>query len=135
MANGKYLHEIKNIFDKLKDQDDLPNYYLRADLSIDCDSSRYRQGVAITSIMIFVYPIGIPLIYFYILYKRREKIMKRNEVGAKEVSGPYDFLFKFYKPKYWYFELIETGRRLTLTAILSVTLPGSSSQIVLAMVI
>ena len=37
--------------------------------------------------------------------------------------------------KFWYWELLETARRLLLTAVLSVVSTGSSAQIVFGMVI
>jgi predicted outer membrane repeat protein len=45
------------------------------------------------------------------------------------------FLFESYKPAYWYWEIIETYRRLILTAVLSVLSAGSSEQIVAAMLL
>ena len=44
-------------------------------------------------------------------------------------------LFDSYRPRYWYFEVIECTRRLALTAVLSVIATGSSAQIVLAMMV
>ena len=38
------------------------------------------------------------------------------------------FLWQAYKPKYWYWEIIETTRKLMLTAVLSVLSPGSAEQ-------
>ena len=45
------------------------------------------------------------------------------------------FLWQSYKPIYWYFELVETTRRIMLTAVLSVCSPGSSSQSVLGVIL
>lgn len=40
------------------------------------------------------------------------------------------FLFQEYQPKFWYFEIIETLRKLFLTSVLSVISPGSTKQLV-----
>ena len=40
------------------------------------------------------------------------------------------FLYESYKPEYWYFEIVETGRRLMLTGVLSVAGEGTSGQVV-----
>ena len=48
--------------------------YLRNDYSISCDSPRYRFGVVWAVVMIFIYPIGIPLMYFGLLYSARNAI-------------------------------------------------------------
>ena len=122
-------------------EDDLPNTYLVADYSIDCESPRYDLGVAIAVLMVFIYPIGIPALYFYCLHQKREEIMNRNNL-AKMVDGKpnlpeglivLEFLFRAYRPEFWYFEILETYRRLSLTAILSVIATGSSAQTVCAM--
>jgi hypothetical protein len=45
------------------------------------------------------------------------------------------FLWKAYQPKYWYWEVIETTRKLMLTAVLSVCSPGSAKQNVLGLIL
>jgi len=51
--------------------------YLRHDYSIACDSARYQFGVTLGIAMILVYPIGIPLMYFYLLYQNRHMISSK----------------------------------------------------------
>ena len=158
--------------------------YLRADLDISCTSDYYYDGVAYASIMIIIYPIGIPLLYFYFLYNSRVSIAQRitsvvdgtkdnlmlvedssslaegrptgssvegrpteeleDATGRATISMPksdavqaarVSFLWESYKPKYWYWEVIETTRRLMLTSILSVISPGTSSQELLAILL
>jgi hypothetical protein len=46
-----------------------------------------------------------------------------------------NFLWGAYKPKYWYWELVETSRRIMLTAVLSIISTGSSKQSVLAIML
>ncbi len=50
------------------------NLFMTADMSISCTSS---ESVIYATFMIFVYPIGIPVIYFAILYRYREMISNR----------------------------------------------------------
>jgi hypothetical protein len=45
------------------------------------------------------------------------------------------FLFESYRGKFWYWEVVETTRRLMLTAVLSVLDTGSSTQLVLGILI
>ena len=49
--------------------------FLRRDLSISCDSSRYRFGVRWAIGMIFVYPVGGLSLYFFLLLINRHEIM------------------------------------------------------------
>jgi len=44
------------------------------------------------------------------------------------------FLWASYKKNFWWWELTEVVRRLLLTAVLSVVMPGTSEQIVLGIV-
>jgi hypothetical protein len=53
--------------------------YLRNDYSISCDSPRYHFGVIWAVAMIFVYPIGIPALYLYLLFSARYVIKMRKE--------------------------------------------------------
>jgi hypothetical protein len=45
------------------------------------------------------------------------------------------FLYEAYEPKYWYWELVETTRKLMMTAVLSVCGPGTSAQALLAVLL
>ena len=129
------------------DPDDLEGgnqVYLEADLSIRCSGSRYHFGVTWAVIFCFVYPLGIPLYYFYLLRNSRDLILRRadidvkrlDEAGLKELErigtklSSIKFLFQEYQPNFWYFEIIETYRKLFLTSVLSVISPGSTKQLV-----
>ena len=188
--------------------------YLTVDMSISCDSDYYYGGLSYAVIMILVYPVGIPCLYFWLLYSGKEEIKGRHtessaaeesqepsrgsqsnsqehthgrtqsteheetvnpmaasvasdakptglatdvesaDVRLSEEPDPdnvgngnpnpnglggsimtIEFLFGAYKPCYWYWEIVETTRRLILTAVLSVVGPGSSGQSVLAILL
>ena len=129
-------------------------YYLRKDYSVECTGSRYYFGVVWSSIMIVVYPIGLPLLNFWLLHKRRNDIIHRfdeQDMNGHDNSNEYitsistfrilsddtrmvEFLYRSYIPKYWYFECVETFRRLFLTAFISVIVPGSATQLLVAIV-
>jgi hypothetical protein len=115
--------------------------YLRADYSISCESSRYEWGKNYAIVMVFVYPVGVTCYYFWLLYAHREAILNR-ESGTVSFSGkdrpsiePIRFLFSSYAPQDWYWEVIETIRRLLLTGVLVMFNQGSGLQIVVAFVI
>ena len=134
------------------------SYYLRRDYTIECSGSKFYFGVVWACIMIIVYPIGLPLLNFWLLYKRRHQIQNRfhpennNDYGDGDGdSGELDyysavsnlrilsgdtriieFLYRSYIPRLWYFECVETLRRLFLTAFISVIAPGSSTQLLVA---
>ena len=136
--------------------------YLRNDLSISCTSSRYYFGVCWAVVMIFVYPIGITSMYAYVLYINREDIINqvepsdsddsvllKGEESARAVCPPstsstrtglmryvthkeIQFLHSAYEGKCWYWEIVETIRRLLLTAVLSVVAAGMTQYCILS---
>ncbi|RYH21675.1 hypothetical protein EON65_20285 [archaeon] len=167
-------------------QEDL---FLVADMNISCTSTYYYSWVLYACMMLVVYPIGIPLCYFVMLYRNRAGIITRDEVLEKEekeekdgrtmsqriadsldksvdyihnplkesvksldrVSSMIDmddslhklppqvarlsFLWAAYEPGFWYWEVIETFRRIMLTAVLSAIAPGTSSQNVFSIIV
>jgi len=67
-------------------------WFLRAELTIPCDGSARRQKwVAIASMFIAIYPIGVPLLLFGTMYRRRGEInrlqqaLKQNDSEQTEV--------------------------------------------------
>lgn len=86
--------------------------------------------------------VGIPAFYFYHLYSNRHLIQTRDE--ACQSSGeethrllqlrPLRILFDVYKPEYWYWEVVETFYRLSLTGVLVLIRQGSSLQIIAGVV-
>jgi hypothetical protein len=110
--------------------------YLVVDYSINCSSVRYDFGYYWAVTMLFVYPIGIPALYFVALVRNRRAIKDRplvdddedednepdayadaaNKTKAMAKEPPkrlksLSFLYASYIGKYWYFELVETSRR------------------------
>jgi hypothetical protein len=58
--------------------------FMTADMRISCDSAYYLSWIPYTIAMIVVYPIGIPLTYFLVLYAHREEISTRDVVADEE---------------------------------------------------
>jgi len=77
--------------------------YLFKDYSVDCSTSKYRTVSTFATIMIAVYPIGIPVSYFALLFKHR-KILSDAKARAEEEAqgdttvGHLKFLEASYKP-------------------------------------
>jgi hypothetical protein len=116
--------------------------YMTIDYSVSCSSSKYHFGFAWAIASILVYPIGIPAYYFYVLYTNKEAIQSRDDVisDADSERGGLDdsakglvsirLLFDAYRPCYWYWEVVETFRRLMLTGVLVLIAQGSAVQII-----
>jgi len=113
--------------------------FLSVDLSVRCDSKSYKFGYAWAIFMTIVYPFGIPVMFLYILvYYRvhRDERTKEQNVGRMAfIRDATGFLFRTYKAKYFYWELIESLKRIFFPSVLSILLPGSKSQLVLSVVL
>ena len=112
--------------------------YLRADVSIKCGSPRHHIGTTFATCMIFVYPIGVPLLYYWLLYQVKEGIINRDgnisPVLKLEIM-PTSFLYSSYEPQFWYWEIIETIRRILMTGVLVLVAQGTSVQIVVTLLL
>lgn len=122
--------------------------YLVADMSIRCDSQRYYFGVVWATLSIFLYPIGIPTLYGYLLYLSRHKIheevlfravddkgyVRSSSMAVTDSTAQLRFLHMAYKPLRWYWEVIETFRRIFMVGVLALLASGTSIQIVIGMV-
>lgn len=81
------------------------NYYMRADYSVSCTSSQYYFGFIWASCCIIIYPIGVPLLYYYLLNSSKTQIINRYQ--SKDISQDNNtlsilyakFLYDGYKPR------------------------------------
>ncbi|GMH49413.1 hypothetical protein TL16_g00510 [Triparma laevis f. inornata] len=104
--------------------------WLRADYSISCKAWDRTSMAIFSVVMVGVYPIGVPALYFYLLAKNKARIKRPIDEREEDDSIiGISFLFESYKPEFWWFELAETTRRLLMTGILSVIEPGSETQL------
>jgi len=62
--------------------------------------------------MLFLYPIGIPTLFFTVLYRNRKKLT------TPDVLTKYGFMYEAYSAKFWFFELADMANKLFLTSII-----------------
>ncbi|GMH59843.1 hypothetical protein TL16_g02912 [Triparma laevis f. inornata] len=118
-----------------KQYGDDPIRYLVADPQVDCDSGDHILAEAYATVMIFVYPIGITLLYTYLLVKNRKELKCKGDRHDSHTLRPIAFLWQAYEPRWWWFEIFENARRLMMTGGLVFVNPGSTTQIVVAMLV
>ena len=116
--------------------------YMTIDYSVSCSSTKYGFGFVWAIVCIFIYPLGIPVLYFHVLYAAKEDITSRNikTTGEEEMKRdarlhPIRLLFEFYEPHLWFWEIVETVNRLFLTGVLVVISQGSAVQIIIGIVV
>jgi hypothetical protein len=125
--------------------------FLQADYNIDCSSSRYQSSRSFATVMVLVYPAGVPMAYFALVYYGRKPGSRVAEeatavsqlacppptacvVTDPHLSTPQQLLAS-YKPEFWYWEVVECARKLTLTGVFVVVLRGSLLQATLAVLL
>lgn len=104
------------------------NSYLRSDYSLVCNSERHEAYLLYAGIMVIVYPVGIPAVFAFWLVRHRRELEKpdRDEIASLK---PYSALWGSYKPSCYYYEIVEYGRRVVLTAVAVFVLPDTPEQI------
>mmetsp|Transcript_86887 Transcript_86887/g.246181 ORF Transcript_86887/g.246181 Transcript_86887/m.246181 type:complete len:1116 (-) Transcript_86887:190-3537(-) len=112
-------------------------YLLRIDYQIRCQGVWYRSYFVLAILAALAFPIGVPLCYWFLLWRKRERLNPENM--AEEDIFKYRlktrkldairFLFDMYHARVWWWEVFETGRRLCLTGALMVFEEGSVLQL------
>ena len=123
------------------DKEELCSKYLKADYSIKCHEPRYNRLVLV-AYMSMVYIFALPVASFIALWKQRRVASAKKHKQSPEHIGPkteiiagLSFLFENYKPRSWYWELVEMSRKVIITSGMILTGHESRSYIGLAWVI
>ena len=93
------------------DTGDIKHYYLDVDLRVRCEGIEYDRIRESAAGLIVLWPIGVPLLFISLLILARRAIEQRL---PSRLSAAVSFLHAEYKPEYFFFELIELGRKLFL---------------------
>ncbi|KAL9970585.1 hypothetical protein ACROYT_G022988 [Oculina patagonica] len=115
--------------------------YLKADYSTECHGSNYYYlliGAYISTGYIF----ALPVASFTVLWRQRRVTFATRDTGTAldagcnmEMITGLRFLFENYKPRSWYWELVEMSRKVVLTSALILVGQESRSYIGLTLVI
>lgn len=107
--------------------------YLRADYSLTCSTSAHKAWRAYAGVMVFVYPVGIPAIFAWWLVSNRRDLVKvgSGDSSASDRLQPMRDLWEPYKPRRYYYEVVECVRRIVLTGLGVFLFPGSAAQVAL----
>ena len=87
--------------------------YLVADMSVECHTTKWKAFTYYGVFMILLYPIGIPLFFFTLLYKNQDTL-RENDTKAR-----IGFLYAGYRHDVWWFEMVDTAHKLFLTSLLA----------------
>ena len=123
------------------------------DYSISCNSKEYKIAFLWAILMIFIYPIGVPIIYFLLLYNIRDeiqlvtkKLMNNHEINLNTLLDTQcsyfplriryqlltlNFLYESYQPYYWWWDILDTLQRITITGLLVLISSESTLQVMI----
>ena len=119
------------------EEEEICHKYLKADYQIRCGDSRYNQLVIVAYFAI-AYTVILPLASFIFLWWQQNNIRQeaskpsQNTEGRKEIFLGMKFLFQNYNDGAWYWELVETVRKVILTS--GLVLVGEKSRSFIALV-
>ena len=132
-SNSVYLFRIFQCDDGFGPDGD--QYFLTADYSLQCYVPLHSAMVVYSIVMILVYPVGINVMYLAMLLYHREAINPPKDNMAAAIvdrqARPQirflSFIYKYYKPTSYTFELVESARRLLLGGLYVFFAPGNDS--------
>jgi hypothetical protein len=76
--------------------------YLQADFSLTCYNGDWNYWAKIAGAMVFVYPIGIPAFFMFMMLRYRGRL---DEIGVRAELG---FLYDAYTRDMWWWEMLGT---------------------------
>ena len=123
------------------DQEERCLEYMRADYSIKCQGTNYNHWLIMAYIST-AYIIALPVSSFIVLWRKQRVLIATMDVdglqdlgsGMETIPG-LGFLFENYEHRFWYWELVETSRKVILTSGLILVGEESRSYIGLAWLI
>ena len=123
------------------DKEEFCSKYLRADYSVPCEGQNYNHMLVVAYISV-AYIFALPAASFIALWRQRRAQSAKEDADTsqdlssnREMISGLRFLFENYKTRSWYWELVETTRKVILTSGLTFVGQESRSYIGLALVI
>jgi hypothetical protein len=108
---------------------------LVADYSVVCWSAEHRSAVVVCFIFMGIWVIGIPAFVAGSLIKNKKHLFNDKSERHVEVIHEYGSLYLQFEPEYYLFEVTVIFKKMLLTGALLVIGPGSSVQLVLALMV
>ena len=120
--------------------------FLRADLTVRTDTKEYQDMYATAWVWMVVYVLFIPMAYFVILHLNKDNILM--DPDNEEQTIPVEFhtrviatrtsygaIYKDFKRKFYYFELVEMSRKIVLVGVLVLLGESAGTQIFVGVLI
>ena len=88
--------------------------FMNSDYAQSCAGESYAAVKALAICGVVLYPVGVNCLIGFLLWRHRENIMRRDGEGASHLF----LIFDGYKRESFYFELVDSVRRIALTGLL-----------------
>ena len=89
-------------------------------MAIDCHSVRYQVLTVFASVMVLIYPIGCPLLLFFMLWRQKAKLFPSSlresgtivleaQVAERRIileDAPICGFAMIYKPRFYWWDLV-----------------------------
>lgn len=146
-------------YDSPKDHN-VKQWYLQADLSLRCAGRTYLSWRTLSACAVFTHVLGVPLFYFICLWKNRDRLNPEingekprltrrcgvDVVAAVEAAiekryadssiDHLSLLYSIYRPQFWYWEVLESIRRLLMTSLIGILSSGGDvTQVLCALIL
>lgn len=126
----------------LNEKEEQCSNYLKTDYSVKCHEPRYNHLVIVAYIAT-VYVLCLPTFSFIALWRLKTIIFATKDSKTtldsrrpkNEIVTGLSFLFENYKPRNWYWEIVEMSRKVIITSVMIVVGKQTRSYIGLAWVV
>ncbi len=76
---------------------------LHTDYGLDCNSSSYTMLYIANVVLIFLFPLGMPSMLFFLMNRVKDLILTED----RETMNEFGFVVQDYKLTHWYWEVVE----------------------------
>ena len=98
----------------IDEKDQNCQHYLRADYSVHCYDFRYNRFLSVVYLCL-AWPLVFPLLIFLLLWKN---VRSRGQHDSpNNISASLAFLYENYSAKCWFWEVVETARKVIVTMV------------------
>ena len=96
------------------------------------ETAAFQRVRILAGLIIFLYAGLLPSIFFIVLLRERHNLREERETPATRALS---FLHRPYLPQFWYFELVEMGRKILIVGVAVFWRPGSLVQLIWALIV
>jgi hypothetical protein len=106
--------------------------YMMADYRLQMDDT-WNTNAIIGAAAVLVYPIGIPVTFYYMLWKNQQRIYDDSQGNRQEYAqARVGFICQSYTKDAWYWEIVVILQKLMLTGAIIFFHPGTTLQLAAA---